>query len=45
MITAVAFDVIDFASVWAYLARVFFFVVPVLFVVSTAVGLAARRRA
>ena len=42
---AVAFDFVDFASVWANLAKVFFFVVPVVFVVSTALGLAARRRA
>jgi len=45
MVAAVAFDFIDFASVWADLARIFFFVVPVVFIVSTAVGLAARRRA
>jgi len=45
MMTAVGFDLIDFTSVWADLAKVFFFVVPVLFVVSTALGLAARRRA
>ena len=44
--TAVAaFDFVDFASICASLAKVFFIVVPVVFVVSTALGLAARRRA
>jgi uncharacterized membrane protein YtjA (UPF0391 family) len=44
--TAVAaFDFVDFASISAGLAKVFFIVVPVVFVVSTALGLAARRRA
>jgi hypothetical protein len=40
-----AFDFVDFASLCAALARVFFLVVPVVFVVSAAVGLVARRRA
>ena len=44
--TAVAaFNFVDFGSICASLAKVFFIVVPVVFVVSTALGLAARRRA
>lgn len=44
-IAAVAFDFVDFASACAALAKIVFVVVPVVFVVSTAVGLVARRRA
>lgn len=42
---AAASDFVHFASLSVGLARILFVVVPVVFVVGTVIGLAARRRA
>ena len=42
--TAAAFDSVDFSSVFAGAAKVFFLVAPIVFAVACAIGLLARHR-
>lgn len=42
--TAAAFDSVDFSSVFAGAAKVFFLVAPIVFAVASAIGLLSRRR-